>query len=235
MATIERKPLPPPNYNATSITEADRVEMMAQANAVIDYYLNGPGSYWDAGPRKPLVGEERGDNTVNDLKKFKESVIASKQYADDPNSILDSVIDLIDKTTQQIKRAAQNQYGRDDIRRSLPSTNDPIVVPRVIGPEFADNATLPISLEGGPPAADTKNIRVLGRFAPDGTRLDSYPPLKPGLKQPQTTKPLSLITGQPMPDYPVPPMVFGLPDRPAASGDNMDDWFSRWIKPLMEQ
>src|SRR6516164_4504515 len=156
MATIERKPLPPPNYNATSITEADRVEMMAQANAVIDYYLNGPGSYWDAGPRKPLVGDEgedtgereRGDNTVNDLKKFKESVIASKQYADDPNSTLDSVIDLIDKTTQQIEKAAQNQYGRDDIRRSFPSTNDPIVVPRVIGPEFANNATLPISLEG---------------------------------------------------------------------------------------
>jgi len=37
MATIERKPLPPSNYNATSITEADRVEMLAQANAVIDY------------------------------------------------------------------------------------------------------------------------------------------------------------------------------------------------------
>jgi hypothetical protein len=44
-----------------------------------------------------------------------------------------------------------------------------------------------------------------------------------------------VITGQPMPDYPVPPMVFGLPDRSAASGDNMDDWFARWIKPLMEQ
>jgi hypothetical protein len=38
-----------------------------------------------------------------------------------------------------------------------------------------------------------------------------------------------------MPDYPVPPMVFGLPDRSTESDDNMDDWFSRWIKPLMEQ
>jgi len=138
MATIERKPLPPSNSTATSITEANRAEMVAQANAVIDYYLNGPGSYWDAGPRKPLVGDEgedtgereRGDNTVNDLKKFKESVIASKQYADDPNSILDSVIDLIDKTTGQIEEVARNRYGRDDIRRPLPSTNDPIEYPK---------------------------------------------------------------------------------------------------------
>jgi hypothetical protein len=38
-----------------------------------------------------------------------------------------------------------------------------------------------------------------------------------------------------MPDYPIPPMVYGLPDPSAASGDNMDDWFYRLIKPLMQQ
>jgi hypothetical protein len=90
----------------------------------------------------------------------------------------------------QIEKVGQNQYGRDDIQRPLPSTNDPINNPRAISSGFSNNGNLPISLEGGPPAADTKNIRVLGRFAPDGTRLDSYPPLKPALQQPQTTRPL---------------------------------------------
>jgi hypothetical protein len=36
-----------------------------------------------------------------------------------------------------------------------------------------------------------------------------------------------------MPDYPVPPWLFGLPDRSAANGDDMDDWYTRWIKPLV--
>jgi hypothetical protein len=49
MATIERKPLPPPNSRAVTISEADRAEMVGHANEVIDYYLNGPGAYWDAG------------------------------------------------------------------------------------------------------------------------------------------------------------------------------------------
>jgi hypothetical protein len=33
--------------------------------------------------------------------------------------------------------------------------------------------------------------------------------------------------------FPVPAMVYGLPDPSVAAGDNMDDWFDRWIKPLM--
>jgi hypothetical protein len=28
-------------------------------------------------------------------------------------------------------------------------------------------------------------------------------------------------------------MVYGLQDPSSAAGDNMDDWFDRWIKPLM--
>jgi hypothetical protein len=75
MAPIERKPLPPPNSTAVTITEADRADMTARANAVIDYYLNGPGSYWDAGTRKPLVSEnERGESTLNDLEKCKDNI-----------------------------------------------------------------------------------------------------------------------------------------------------------------
>jgi hypothetical protein len=65
MATIERKPLPPPNSTATKIAEADKAEIIARANDVIDYYLNGPGSYFDSGTQKPLAGE-LGDSTVDD-------------------------------------------------------------------------------------------------------------------------------------------------------------------------
>jgi len=101
MATIERRPLPPPNSTATTITEADRTEIIARANDVIDYYLNGPGSYFGSGTRKPLVGE-LGDNTVADLQNFKDNVIASKQFADDPGSIMDSVTRLIDQTMEQL-------------------------------------------------------------------------------------------------------------------------------------
>jgi len=118
MPSIERKPLPPPGSAATKITEADRAEIMARANDVLDYYLNGPGSFFAAGPRKPLTAPpkpltgELGDSTVADLKKFKESVIASKQFADDPGAIMGAVAELIDETIKQVQAAAQYSEGR---------------------------------------------------------------------------------------------------------------------------
>ena len=91
--------------------------MMARANAVLDHYLNGPGSYWDAGPRKPLISEF-GDGTLDDLTKFRAGIIASKQFADDPDLVMDSIIELIDRATKQVQDAAQNSEGRDNIWRS---------------------------------------------------------------------------------------------------------------------
>jgi len=149
--------------------------MMARANDVIDYYLNGPGSYWDAGPRKPLGNEdEDGDSTLNDLKKFKDSVIASKQFADDPGSIMDSVIDLIDRARGQIAEAARSNRGIEGIWRLPPPTEDPIDDPRVISPRLLNGAFLPIGLPGResgmpPQASEVSNvsnnagIRILGR------------------------------------------------------------------------
>jgi len=52
MATIERKPLPPLNSRVAPIAEADRADIVARANDVMDYYLNGPGSYFDGGYTK---------------------------------------------------------------------------------------------------------------------------------------------------------------------------------------
>jgi hypothetical protein len=133
MATIDRKPLPPPNSSVTTVAEADRAEMVAHAKAVIDYYLNGPGSYWDAGTRKPLVSDDEfreTDTTVNDLKKFKDRVIAAKQFADDPGLVMDSIIALIDQATQKIEDAARYSEGRGSIRRLPPDMNDPIDDPQ---------------------------------------------------------------------------------------------------------
>ena len=104
MSTIERKPLPPPNSRVTAITEADRAEIIAQANDVLDYYLNGPGSYFDGGTQKPLMGEF-GESTVADLKNFREKILTSKQFADDPNSIMDSVVELINKKITQLEKS----------------------------------------------------------------------------------------------------------------------------------
>lgn len=125
---------------------------MARANDVLDYYLNGPGSFFAAGPRepptappKPLTGE-LGDSTVADLKKFKESVIASKQFADDPGAIMGAVADLIDETIKQVQTAARYSEGRNTIARPPPSIDNPIDDPRVTSPRQLNNAPLRISL-----------------------------------------------------------------------------------------
>ena len=150
MATIERKPLPPPNSRITTIAEADRAEIIAQAKNVMDYYLNGAGSYFDGGTQKPLVSEF-GNSTVDDFKNFMGSIIASKQFSDDPNSIMDSVVELMRKAIAHIEQSARDNEGRDSISRPPPDTNDPIDDPRVISPQALGNGVLSISLpvEGG--------------------------------------------------------------------------------------
>jgi hypothetical protein len=78
---------------------------------------------------------------------------------------------------------------------------------------------------------DPRNIRVLSRINPPG----ATPSLPDNANTSQQAGgPPGLVSGEPMPDYPVPPWLFGLPDRPAATGDDMDDWYTRWVKPLIQ-
>jgi len=44
-----------------------------------------------------------------------------------------------------------------------------------------------------------------------------------------------LINGQPMPNYAVPPPIFGLPDQSAVAKDDANEWFDRWIRPFVRQ
>lgn len=124
MATIERRPLPPSNFTAKTITEADRGDIISNARDVIEHYLNGPGSYWDAGTQKPL------QNRLEDLDRFKNAVVASKQFADDPGNILDDVVDLINHTSGMVKQAIAGQ-DRDRIQVAPPDTNCDIARPAI--------------------------------------------------------------------------------------------------------
>lgn len=54
-------------------------------------------------------------------------------------------------------------------------------------------------------------------------------PSQPGPPQQRSQQPQD---GRPL-GFPVPPMVYGLSDPSVSAGDNMDDWFDRWIKPLI--
>jgi Asp-tRNA(Asn)/Glu-tRNA(Gln) amidotransferase C subunit len=83
---------------------------------------------------------------IADLKNFRNSVIAAKQFADDLNSIMQSVVDLIERTIDQVEQVARNNEGRDRISRPPPNTDDPIDDPRVTSPRALSNAALPISL-----------------------------------------------------------------------------------------
>lgn len=82
------------------------------------------------------------------------------------------------------------------------------------------NWTLP---QADPPQNDAQKTRVLRGYVagPDGSRL----PLPGSEQAPQS---------QPIPNYQLLPPIFGLPNQSASGGD-VDDWFSRWIKPLMQQ
>jgi hypothetical protein len=95
-----------------------------------------------------------------------------------------------------------------------------------------DTRSLAVPADGSANADDAKDIRVLRRFdlAPDGSWVAS--PL-PASDQPQDARPLGLFSGKPMANYPPPP-IFGFQDRSPGTDDG-DDFFSCYIKPLLQQ
>jgi len=260
MATIERKPLPPLNSRTTPITEADRAEIMARANDVLDYYLNGPGSYFDAGPRKPV---EFGDaeSTVTDLQKFKNRVVAAQQSADDPGMIMQSVVDLIERTIGQVQKAAQDNEGSDRIRREFPEANDRIALPRQKGnpiPDFFPEESQSLRpIAERPSEVDSSTaVRILARrvasrssaspFGPtvqpasgdrvsfNGTSLGGDLWHNPNLpaRPSEAGRPLGIVSSQAMPVWIAPPPIFGQRDRSSAPVDEGREWLMRMIRSL---
>jgi hypothetical protein len=102
-------------------------------------------------------------------------------------------------------------------------------------PSDSDQAS-PQPQSSRPAQPAPEDIRVLSsRFAwlNPGGGVPGNPPLPNGANPPAQAgwRP---ATTRPVPD-PAPPIDYGLLDSTAAWGDNMDDWFSRWIKPLLQQ
>jgi hypothetical protein len=81
----------------------------------------------------------------------------------------------------------------------------------------------PVKNPLSPSPSATFAERFAGRTSPDNANRAQHAGGPPGL-----------VSGQSMPAYPASPWLFGLPDRPAASGDDMDDWYTRWVKPLIQ-
>jgi hypothetical protein len=54
------------------------------------------------------------------------------------------------------------------------------------------------------------------------------PPVAPNQTRPQPGQLIGIFTGQPF--DPLPPSIFGLPDRSASSGNDIEDLFARWFK-----
>jgi hypothetical protein len=89
-------------------------------------------------------------------------------------------------------------------------------------------ATPPVRLGTSTPT-NPRDIRVLSSpvlpLGASRTQLGI-----PNQTSQQTGRPLGIFTGQPMPNYSVLPPIFGLSDRSAASGDDMDDWIKLLIR-----
>lgn len=224
MAPIERKPLPPPNVNVTTLTESDRAEFLARANEVINHYMSGPGSCWDEGPRKPF------EETLSNLRAF-QSQVATQQLADDPGRILDSVAKLFDGAIGRVKRAIDDRdNSRDKIIVPLPETNDRIIraPTNAIDIFYPGSAPceLPADRDGMPrvatPFLSGKTMDRMAATAPDA-RIASQS------EMPQGAPPLGLVSGKPMSFYSIQPPIWDLPDRPA-SNEDADDWLTRLLQ-----
>ena len=221
MDPIERKPLPPPDANVTTLAEGDRAEFLARANEVINHYLSGPGSYWDEGPRKPL------EETLSDLRAFRSQVDASQQLADDPSRILDSVADLVDGAIGRVKRAIDGRdNSRDDIWVPLPETNDRIIRPPINAAPGRVRPDLPANRDGMPKIA----TRFLSGRTMDGmpaTALDARTASQS--EMPQGAPLLGLVSGKPMSFYPVQPPIWNFPESSSANED-ADAWLTRLLQ-----
>ena len=235
MAPIERKPLPPPNANVTTLTEDDRSELLAGANEVINHYLSGPGSYWDEGPRKPL------EETLSDLRAFQSQVAALQQLADDPGRILDSAAGLVDGAIDRVKRAIEDSEGRDGIWVAPPETNDRIVrapTSAPMGISYLGSTPGELSADRGrmqriaTPVLSERTIEKKPAAAPDA-RIAPQSETSQGAPLLQGAPLFGLVSGKSMSFYPVQPPIWVL-ERSAPNAD-ADDWLTRLLQGTRSQ
>jgi hypothetical protein len=90
----------------------------------------------------------------------------------------------------------------------------------------------PAPEDGSLTRGDAQNIRILSSrlISRDGVENGIPPPAvvpnQPGPLS-QTGRPLGIFSGKPMPDYPLPPSIWGLDDS-RAPGEDDENWYTRW-------
>lgn len=218
MARIESHPLPPPGHPATTITEADRAEIISQANDVIDYYLNGLGFFAVEGVRKPPSDEPGYDSTVQDLTKFKSSIVNARQFVDDQSGILNSVVELIERTIKQVQHAADaGKFGfRDNITVPAPATPDSINSARVPLPPGSTDPFAPKDPLSSSPGGDLQQIGRQSLFGAQGGTSDNsmalggqLPPARSRPQAPARPAPPADPSLSPLHSAPETPRSFG--------------------------
>ncbi|WJR76489.1 hypothetical protein [Bradyrhizobium sp. NP1] len=86
-----------------------------------------------------------------------------------------------------------------------------------------------------PTVVDANRIRVLSsRIAPRNGGSVGSAEIPSQLEAPpsQTNRLAGLVSGQPMPDFPLPPSVWGFSDSSTSSADDGQDWFNRWLRTV---
>jgi hypothetical protein len=94
-------------------------------------------------------------------------------------------------------------------------------------PSFADS-TAPDFSTGETASVNDMPVRILSRRVLNPSPTAVPDDTIPAAPSPQANRPLGIFSGKPMPDYPVPPPIFGLPDDSRANGDDGENWYTRW-------
>jgi hypothetical protein len=122
--------------------------------------------------------------------------------------------------TRSLVEPAEDAALRDpgkDVRRLV---RLPARKPDLAG--YDPNAPAPLPNEISPAGPSTSFDDRFGSWSSSSGVGAPIAPNQPVAPAPETGRPLGLLTGKPMPDYPFPPTVFGFPGRSIAPGE--EDW-----------
>jgi hypothetical protein len=94
-------------------------------------------------------------------------------------------------------------------------------------PSFADSTAPDLSTDETGSVNDLP-VRILSRRVLSSSPTAVPDDTVPAAPSPQANRPLGIFSGKPMPDYPVPPPIFGLLDRSRANREDDENWYTRW-------
>ena len=101
-------------------------------------------------------------------------------------------------------------------------------------PSFADS-TAPDFSTAETESVNDMPVRILSRRVLNPSPTAVPDDTVPAASSPQANRPLGIFSGKPMPSYPVPPPIFGLPDRSRVVGDDDENWYARWRRLISSE